>query len=538
MVICCTDQYRISLGKCFYQLASGIASLVDPQIDQALTEKSSQPPVAQRSLFSITLRSMGWSAFGAISRALAQLAVLVVLSRILTQAEYGVATLLISLFNLVWVMFEVGIGMAVLQRPNLDDARIRTSFTMALLAGLIVPTSIALVADRLGAFFSAPALVAPLYLMCVGMFLRSLTIVSEYLLTRDLDFRRLAIIEILSFGSGFGGISIICALNGAGIWSIAAGQFAYCGLKSLLIFRYRWHSPRPLLSLSLLREMCYYASGFACGSAMATASHEIDKILVGRLMGSTMLGIYGRSIQLFLMPTVLLGQVVDRVLFSVLASVKSDPARVRKALRGGTAFLSLIILPGSVVIATLAPELVRALLGPGWTEVVEPLQILCVGMYLRTSVKVSEGIVRAQGAVFRRAYYYGVSTAFVAAGTAIGYRWGLIGVTIGNVLATALFFTQMTRLSLRYAQVRFIDYLYAHIPGFLLALVMAAEALLFLPWLRDLLDNSAWAVLSLGGAAAATSAFVACIAMPKVFLGPDNLWLFKKLLGSLRLKLA
>jgi O-antigen/teichoic acid export membrane protein len=494
--------------------------------------------VAQQSLFQVMLRSMAWSAFGAIFRALAQLAVLMVLSRTLTHAEYGVATLLISFFNLVWVMFEVGIGMAVLQRPFLDEARIRTSFTMALFAGLVVPTSIALFAEKLAAFFSMPALAAPLYLLCVGMSLRSLTIVSEYLLTRDLAFRRLAIVEILSFGTGFAGVSIIGGLSGAGIWALAAGQVAYCGLKSLLLIVCRRHPARPLLSLPLLREMGYYATGFGCGSSMATASHEIDKILLGRLMDSTMLGIYGRSIQLFLMPTVLLGQVVDRVLFSVLASVNSDPARVQKAMRGGTAFFSLIILPGSVVIAALAPELVRVLLGPGWTQVVEPLQVLCMGMYMRTAVKVSEGIVRAQGAVFHRLYYYGVSTAFVAAGTAIGYRWGLIGVTIGNVFATAVFFILMTRLSLRYAQVRVSEYLYAHIPSVLLGLFVATEALLLLPWLRHAFDNNDWAVLSFGGTAAATSAIVACIAMPKLFVGPDSLWLMKKLLGSLRLKLA
>jgi O-antigen/teichoic acid export membrane protein len=493
--------------------------------------------MTSRSLAHVTFRSLSWSAIGVALRSLSQLVVLIVLSRVLTQSEYGVATLLISIFNLFWAQFEAGIGMAVLQRPNLDDARIRVSFTMALCAGIVVPAVVALLADSLADFFSMPELPGPLYLLCLGMFLRSLTIVSEYLLHRDLDFRRLAIIETFSFGIGFGGVAIAGGLLGAGVWSIAAGQFAYCVLKSLFIGAQKTHTVRPLLSLPLLREMSYFACGFTLGSALATASHEIDKVLVGRFMTSAAVGVYGRAIQIFVMPTSLLGQVVDRVLFSVLASVKSDPARVQKCLKGGTAFFALSILPASVAAAALAPELVRVLLGPGWIEVVEPLQVLCIGMYLRTSVKVSEAIIRAQGAVYRRLSYYALSACLVAVGTAIGYRWGLAGVALGNVIATTVFFAAMTRLSLRFADLSIGTYLGLHVPGMILAAVVGAEALILLPLLRGEFESS-WGVLLAGGAVSSGSVLVLCLALPSLFLGSEGRWLVERISGFLGVRQA
>ena len=476
---------------------------------------------------------MTWSGIGIASRALLQLAVLVVLSRQLTQAEYGAATALISIFNLCWLIFENGIGMAVLQRPNLDEARIRTAFTMAIIVAVCVPGSVAMLARPLSSFFSMPDLTDALYFLCLGMFVRSFTIVSEFLLHRDLNFRLLAIIEMVSFGIGFASIAILAGISGAGMWSIALGQFGYCVMKTLLLSMSRRHPARLLFDWRLFKEMTYFAGGFAIGSALATASNEIDKLLVGRIMGSAALGIYGRSMQLFLMPTTLLGQVVDRVLFSVLASIKSDPIRVRRAMRDGTAFLSLMVVPASVVIGALAPELVKTILGPGWFDVVELLQILCMGMYLRTGVKVSEAIIRAQGKVYRRSWFYAISTVLVAVGTVVGSRWGLVGVTGGVLAATFVFFAIMTRFSLKLSHVSIDAYMRIHVPALLLALVLAIEAVLFLPILRSAVD-SAWLILLSGGLAAVVSVTVLCSALPRVFLNADSRWIIGRVLRVLR----
>jgi O-antigen/teichoic acid export membrane protein len=489
--------------------------------------------MTNRSLSAVTVRSMAWSGTGIASRALLQLAVLVVLSRQLTQAEYGAATALISVYNLCWLFFENGIGMAVLQRPNLDEARIRTAFTMAIIVSIGVPGTVAILAQPLSSFLSMPALAGALYLLCAGMFVRSFSIISEFLLHRDLNFRRLAITEFVSFGVGFASVAIVAGISGAGMWSIALGQFGYCVMKTLLLSMSRRHPARLLLDWRLLKEMTYFAGGFATGSALATASNEIDKLLVGRILGGASLGIYGRSVQMFLMPTSLLGQVVDRVLFSVLASVKSDPTRVQRAMRDGTAFLSIIVLPASVAVAALAPELIKIILGPEWSNVVELLQILCVCMYLRTSVKVSEGIIRAQGEVYRRSLFYALSTVLVAISTIIGSQWGLVGVTAGIMITTFVFFAIMTGFSLKLSNITVKEYIRIHVPGLLLALVLGIEAVVFLPSLRFAFD-SAWLVLLSGGFAAVMTVTVLCFILPKVFLNAESQGIVERLLGRLR----
>ena len=485
--------------------------------------------MANRSISDITFASMVWAGIGIGARTATQLAALMVLSRALTQTEYGVATAALTIFNLCWGMFEAGLGMTVLQRPNMDQPRIHASFTLSVLLGTIVPLSVAAFAGSLAEFFSMPDLEGLLYLLCAGMAVRSLTIVSEYLVQRDLNFRLLSIVETISFGVGFAGVAIVAALAGAGVWAVAMGQFGYCLLKSGLLGFLRPHSVSLTLPPAILRELVYYGVGFGLGSALATASQEADKILVGRLLGSAMLGVYGRAIQLFLMPAALLGQIVDRVIFAVLASVQSEKARVAVALKSGTAFFALIVLPGSAVVGFLAPEIVGVVLGSNWGEVVAPLQILCIGMYFRTSVKISEAILRARGAVYHRVKYYFVYTFLVVMGSLIGYRWGLTGVAVGIVVAVTAFFALMSALALRFAEIGVAEFLRLHVPGLLLTAIIVVEAAAALPSLREHID-SALLILTLAGVAATASAVLLCFLLPRVFIQSDA----RQLIGRLR----
>ncbi len=89
-----------------------------------------------------------------------------------------------------------------------------------------------------------------------------------------------------------------------------------------------------------------------------------DNLVVGRWLGVSALGLYGRAYNLMTISVNVLGQVLDKVLFSAMAKVQNEPERLVTAYRRGTALIGLTILPISVVSYILAPELINVLLGP------------------------------------------------------------------------------------------------------------------------------------------------------------------------------
>src|SRR5206468_4241144 len=123
------------------------------------------------------------------------------------------------------------------------------------------------------------------------------------------------------------------------------------------------------------------------------------------------------------------------------------------------------------LLVVLAPEAVPVLLGPKWTPVIVPFQILTLGMFLRTSYRISDVVTRATGAVYRRAWRQTVYMLCVIAGAWFGRRWGIAGVALGVLGALAVNYVLMAELAQRLAQLSRRHFWGAHLNALLSAVV-------------------------------------------------------------------
>src|SRR2546426_9124427 len=115
-------------------------------------------------------------------------------------------------------------------------------------------------------------------------------------------------------------------------------------------------------------------------------------------------------------------------LFPYTTLFRSNAQRLAAAYRRGVALIALVVLPISVALVLLAPEVIDVVLGPRWTSVIAPFQILAVGMLFRTSSKMGDSLTRATGAVYRRAWRQMLYAALVVGGAVVGKHWGIEGV--------------------------------------------------------------------------------------------------------------
>ena len=88
------------------------------------------------------------------------------------------------------------------------------------------------------------------------------------------------------------------------------------------------------------------------------------------------------------------GQVLDRVLFPTMARMQFDKPRLARTYLTGIAVCAAAILPLSAIVFILAREIVGILLGPAWSGVAEPLQVLAAAMLFRTSYKLGDSLAR------------------------------------------------------------------------------------------------------------------------------------------------
>lgn len=471
--------------------------------------------LTNRSIVGVFWTGLSFGAEGAL-----QLIALVLLARMLVPDEFGLFSAAMVVVGFSSIFTSLGVGPAIVQRPDLEDRHLRVGFTLSVLMSFAVAGSIWTAAPAIAAFFRMPDLLPIVQGSSFVFLCQGFAIVAQALSQRELRFGWLATVDAWSVAAGFVVAAPFLAWLGYGVWALIGAVLIQSVLRTILLLTGQPHPKRPQLDARTVRELLYFGGGFTVARTANYVAGQVDKFVVGRWLGAESLGLYALTHQLMSAPANLFGQVLDRVLFPTMALVQLDRARLARAYGTSVAVCALLVLPISLLVAILAPEVVRVLLGPQWSDAVVPLQIFLIGMLFRTSYKLSDTVARATGSVYARAWRQGAYALAVFSFALIGQRWGLQGVALGVVAAIAFNFFLMAQLSLRLIGMRWETFAAAHVPGFMLAVALGLESWLLAAWLRGH-EVAPVLLLIVIGVAAAITALLLCWRFPRAFLGPD-----------------
>lgn len=481
-----------------------------------------------RKLTETTIAGLGWTSLATGAQAILQMAALVLLARLLSPQEFGLFAAALVIGGFCGIFSDLGVGPAIVQRPTLEPRHIRTGFTLSVGTSILVGVLVYQSAEAIAEFFRMPALADVVRVMSFGFPLQGISAVAQSLVLRNFRFRWLALVDAAAFAVGFVVVAPVLTVFDFGVFALAGAYLTQQGLRTTALLFGQPHAKMPMFNLRAMGELFYFGAGFSIAKIFNYLATQTDNLVVGRWLGPVALGLYGHAYQLMASPATLVGTLFDRVLFPTMASVQKEPERLVRAYRSGVFACATVMLPASVVIAILAPEIVLILLGPVWADVAGPLRILALGMLFRTSYKISDTVVRATGAVYARAWRQAIFAVAVFVGAAVGQNWGLNGVAIGVVLALALVFGMMAQLSLRLTGMNWSDFAQAHVPGLALAGVTGAGSLIVATMLRQALLGPAMIVA--GTMLAGALILPALVWMrPKLFLGPDRVRLLSAL---------
>ncbi|WP_246806133.1 MULTISPECIES: lipopolysaccharide biosynthesis protein [unclassified Ensifer] len=462
-----------------------------------------------------------WTGLSMGGLAVAELVALIVLARLLAPSEFGLYAAALVVINFSAIFEGLGVAQAIVQRPVVEESHLRVGFTLSLIFSLSMAGLVWWAAPTIADLFRLTELAPVVRAACAVFLCRGISMVAQASAQRALRFRWLAGIEAGAFAIGFVLVGPLLAWRGLGIWALIGALVCQHFVRMLALLIGQPHPKRLLLERRAIGHLLYFGGGFTIARIFNYLAGQADKAVVGRWLGAESLGLYALASQLMTAPAVIVGQTLDMVLFPTMALIQQEPARLARAFRGAVASCALLVLPASVVVMAVLPELVQVLLGPGWENAVLPLQILAAGMLFRTSYKLSDSITRATGAVYARAWRQAVFAFAVGAGSFIGQHWGVTGVALGAVIAVASNFLLMAQLSLRLTGLKWSDFAVAHLPGVALAVTVGGGAWMFANLLREL-HTPPLSLLGMIVLTTAPASALLCWCAPALFLGHDG----------------
>ena len=342
------------------------------------------------------IKSFLWSAVERFTPQIIQFGISIILARILLPAEYGLMAMLVIFFALAVVFADAGLSSGLIQRKEISNDEETSVFILNITAGMLLTLLLCVLSPLVAIFFRQPLLTMLLCVSSLQIFISSFGIVQYALLTRNLDFKKQAIISIVtSLISGT--VGILMAWKGFGVWSLVGLSLTNSIINVALVWiLYSWR-PKGRFHWSCIRSLWPFSSRLLASQLLNTVFTNLYSIVIGRLYKPADLGYFTRASSISQLPANAIGGIVGRVTFPVFSSMQDNAFNLKANFRKTLRAVAALHFPAMIWLAAVSEPLVKCLLTDKWLPCVSYLQILCFSALLHPLHAMHLNILMALG---------------------------------------------------------------------------------------------------------------------------------------------
>ena len=400
-----------------------------------------------------------WSIIEVLIKRLFDLFVKLILARILFPEEFGIVGMAAVFTSFVQVISEMGIGSALIQRKkeDLKDIHFQTAFWFSLVFGIVLYVSICFLAPFVSEFYGEPILKQVVPILGLPILISSVNTINKVQLMRELNFKKLAIVNnISSIIAGIG--AIILAYNNFGIWALVFNVVVpFFFAVPLLFIATKWR-PKPVWEGVAFKEIFSFGI-FTFGTAIIlNITANIDYLVIGKLISAASLGAYTLAFMLTSMVSTQITSMVNRVMYPFYSAIQTDAAKVKEHYLSVLKYYAVIIYPIMLSLIVLGGPIISIFFGDKWVEAKVPMRILAVAVLINILTSSYNVLFRSIGkpklemkillgilifatipAIIVGGYWYGVR----------GVAYGILFSSIANLLVVLLLLEKHFNISWR-----------------------------------------------------------------------------------------
>lgn len=306
----------------------------------------------------------------------------VVLARLLTPVEFGLAGLALLVINFLGFVRDIGVGEALIYRNDESNQSASTAFWISCSAGIILFSLAILVSPWAAVFFEEARVEPMVQLLAISFLITSVGSTHDALLQKELNFKKKTIPDLSQ--SFFRGVfAILLAWAGWGMWSLIWGQIIGAvafTVAAWLVLRWR---PSFTFNRKIAKELIGYGYQTVMSNFLAMLGPRTDFLFIGKLVGEVGLGLYTLAFRIPELMITSIMAVTSRVIFPAYAKLQHDQQVLQRAFLVTLQFLALVTFPLGLGLFAVAPDLIRVLYTDKWAPAIPALQVLSLFALVR-----------------------------------------------------------------------------------------------------------------------------------------------------------
>jgi len=382
-----------------------------------------------------------WNSISLLYTASIQIIMMIILARLFTPEEYGIMGLILIVIGFGTVFADIGISGAIIHYQKVSKKQLSTLYWLSFIFGLFIFIILNLLSPLIAMFYTEPELSSFINIIAIVFLIIPIGQQFETLLRKELVFKSLAQIEIIT-STILPLVSIIMAYYGWGVISVVLGYILKNLIKAFLMLYVGLKTWKPTLEFDFSEIKNFLSFGlYQTGErSINFLNSNIDKILIGKFLGTVSLGYYTIAHYLVSYPIIIINPIFTRVSFPYFSKIQDNIKKLKEKYFNLISIVSFINFPIYILLILIAPYFVPLVYGAQWIPSIILVQILSVVFLFRCISNPIGSLLLAKGYARLGFLWNLVVTIFHPFIIILGIYFGGINEVAISILLSQIFF--------------------------------------------------------------------------------------------------
>lgn len=352
----------------------------------------------------------------------------IVIARLLTPLDFGLMNLATTFSNLVMAVGNIGVGHFLIYQPKEEQDHLTAGFWLSVVASLGLFLIQVIIAPVVATFYGNPVVAPLMIVLGISFFLIApLGGIHQALLQKRMEYRRLIIPQLVMTLVGTV-LTIVLAALGWGVWSLALPGLAAFPLGVMMTWKMCDFRPSLRFHQEHWRKIFRYGRNILGSELVTFVNNNADYILIGKLLGATLLGLYSFAYAQSMMVVSLLMGVFSQVVFPIFARLQDRRDELQAAYFRFLRLATAAMIPLTLLQMIAADEFIRVVYSAKWAEAVTPFRFLLLYALGRSLALGARELLNAVGRPDLGLTYSLAMAPIFTVAVVVGTHWGIIGV--------------------------------------------------------------------------------------------------------------
>lgn len=306
------------------------------------------------------LSGIKWNSVAKITTDLLSVVQLMIVARYIDKADFGTMSIIHVVLGMVGMFTDLGMYAAMMHKQNITNDQYNSIYWFNWILNASIFVLVCLVAYPVALFYNDVNLTHLICLAALGILLAPFGKIFHTIKQKNLEFSFISKVGIIGNLLVFLTTVLFCLL-GWGIYALifpilirgifTAIVFSVAGRKQ---FKVQFHF--NMAEIKDFFKIGIYDTG---AQLMDYVSYKIDVILVGRLFGLEVLGLYNMGKELAMKTMKMINPIINSVATPILAKLQNEPDKIKLNYSRILSLIGFINIPILIALSIFSEEVVN-----------------------------------------------------------------------------------------------------------------------------------------------------------------------------------